>query len=206
MVETCTTACTVPSAREDAGQSGEGVVGSRPGQFFNPDEIAVDNDPSSSSYGDVYVVDSDNFRVEKFSPEGEFLLMFGGEVDKTTHANVCTAADLTAGDSCGAGVPGTGASQFYKEEPGTEAGGFKSWANYGSNSIAVGPEGNVYVGDYGRIQEFNPDGTFAGEFSLPDAEPQFVASLALDSAGNIYERSVIYTGERSCENADPRHP
>jgi hypothetical protein len=36
--------------------------------------VAVDNDPLSSSYGDVYVADSaGGGRVEKFSSSGEFL-------------------------------------------------------------------------------------------------------------------------------------
>lgn len=191
VVETCTSACVAPSAEENSVEDGEGQRGSQPGNFFNASEIAIDNDEASASYGDVYVVDADNFRIEKFSPEGQFLLMFGGEVDKTTGADVCTAADVVGGDICAAGVPGTGPSHFYKEEPGTEAGGFKEWSRDGSNSIAVGPDGTVYVGDLGRIQEFEPNGTFAGEFSLGEAEPKFVGALAIDSSGNIYERSAL---------------
>ncbi len=187
VVETCTTVCGYPSSEEDAFESGEGVANSRPGGMNYPDEIAVDQ-----STGDVYLVDERNFRVEKYDAEGHFLLMFGGEVDKTTHANVCTAADLAGGDVCEAGVTGTGASHFYKEEPQTEAGGRKSWSNAGSNSIAVGPDGTVYVGDYGRIQEFEPDGTYVGELNPGDVEPQFVTALAVDStSGNIFERSAI---------------
>jgi hypothetical protein len=196
-LETCTVVCGLPSAEENAGASGNGFGGSRPGQLDSSDEIAVDNDPSSGSYGDLYLVDQRNFRVEKFGPEGAFLLMFGGGVDKTTGADLCTAEDVNADhDTCGAGVPGTGPAHFYKEEPETQAGGFKSWANAGSNSIAVGPDGTVYIGDYGRIQEFTPAGTFAGEFVLPLAageEPQFVIALALDSAGDLFERSATYS-------------
>jgi hypothetical protein len=178
----------------------KGQAGSGPGQIDYSDEIAVDNDPASSSYGDLYVVDQRNYRVEKYGPKGEFLLMFGGEVDKgggipSNPGNICTAQYIANGDTCGAGVPGTGPSHFYREEPQTQAGGFKSWNHEGNNSIAVGPGGTVYVGDYGRIQEFNPEGEFAGEFSLPvkaGEEPQFVSALALDSAGDVYEHSQIY--------------
>jgi hypothetical protein len=41
--------------------------------------VTVDNDPLSPSYGDVYVVDWENFRVEKFGPLGEFLFSFGSQ-------------------------------------------------------------------------------------------------------------------------------
>ena len=197
VLETCTTVCIPSSTEEGTGESGNGGGGgSQPGRMTQSDEIAIDNDSAAGSeYGDVYVVDQRNFRVEKYTSDGKFLLMFGGEVDKTTGADVCTAADLVAGDNCGAGVPGTGPSHFYTEEPPTEAGGFKSWSGQASNSIAVGPGGTVYVGDYGRIQEFEPDGSFAGELVPADAEPLFVSAIAVDAAGNIYERSAILGGE-----------
>ncbi len=187
VVETCTTACGLAIGEENSFETGQGVAGSAPGQFRNNGEIAVDNDPASPSYGDVYVVDEGNYRIQKYSPSGQFLLMFGGEVDKTTGADVCTAADLAGGDICGVGVPGNGPGHFHNE-----AG--KNWGNQQNNSIAVGPTGTVYVGDYGRIQEFEPDGAFAGEFVLPDGEPLFVIALAVDPAGNIYERSANLSG------------
>ena len=186
VVETCTTVCGRPSADE-----GGEFIGSRAEQTNWSDALAIDNDPGSSSYGDVYLIDQRNYRVYKYDSEGHFLLMFGGEVDKTTDANVCTPADLAAGDECGAGVPGTGPSHFYK-------GAYpKQWEQTGDNSIAVGPGGTVYVGDYGRIQEFEPDGTYLGELALGDSEPQFVTGLAVDSSGNIFERSSTFGGLES---------
>jgi hypothetical protein len=56
-----------------------GSGGGGAGQFTSPLGTAVDSDPLSASVGDVYVVDAGNNRVEKFGPDGEFLLMFGGE-------------------------------------------------------------------------------------------------------------------------------
>jgi hypothetical protein len=44
------------------------------GALSNPQGLAVD------SAGDVYVVDMGSLRVQKFSPAGEFLLAFGGDV------------------------------------------------------------------------------------------------------------------------------
>ncbi len=50
-----------------------GVEGSGTGQFKVALGVAVD------SSGDVYVVDHDNQRVQKFSPAGQFLAAFGGD-------------------------------------------------------------------------------------------------------------------------------
>jgi hypothetical protein len=201
-LETCTTACAAESI-EEGGEAGQGT---QPGQLRWSDGIAVDNSCSQHqppltaattptcaefdpSYGDIYVVDQRNFRVEKYSPDGHFLLMIGGEVDKTTSANICTAADLAGGDLCGEGVPGMGPREFYDSEPSVfnPAG---EWSNEGNNSIAVGPDGTVYIGDYQRVQEIQPDGTFAGQLTLPDGH--FVGALAVDKAGNIFERSANY--------------
>ncbi len=160
-----------------------GLEGAGPGQLNWSDALAVDNDSSSSSYGDVYLVDQRNFRVEKFSPSGQFELMFGGEIDKGPHhpGNLCTAAYLAEGDTCGAGSPGTGHGFFEEVSKKT------SWSENGSNSIAVGPDGTVYVGDYRRVQEFEPGGAYKGELTLPGQ--QFITSLAVDAAGHVFALS-----------------
>ena len=133
-----------------------------------PSKTGVECEAFDPSYGDVFVVNARRYRIEKYSPTGELILMFGGEVDKTKvqkreeeeanpepitvtaeEEDVCTVA---SGDACGEGVAGTGPSHFYN-------GGYPlEWGGGGTsrqNSIAVGPDGTVYVGDYGRIQEFN---------------------------------------------------
>jgi hypothetical protein len=42
------------------------------GQFSSPNGIAVDNDPSSESYGDVYVADAGHDAVDKFASNGTY--------------------------------------------------------------------------------------------------------------------------------------
>lgn len=194
VLETCTTECMIASSEEGSGESGNDVgFGTQPGRFNHSKAIAIDNDPSSSSYGDVYVVDQRNFRVEKYDREGHFLLMFGGQVNKTkveegkpaAEQDLCTAGELEAGDVCGAGVPGSGPSEFAK-----------GWDQQGNNSLAVGPDGTVYVGDRGRIEEFEPSGAFSGAVTLPlggGEEPTFVNALAVDSNGDIYAHSETST-------------
>jgi DNA-binding beta-propeller fold protein YncE len=58
------------------GETGEklseiGKRGDKPGELNLPRDVSVDKD------GSLYVVDSGNFRIEKFSPEGKFISTFG---------------------------------------------------------------------------------------------------------------------------------
>ncbi len=155
-----------------------GTKGAAAGRFSRANGIAVD------SAGDVYVVDTINQRVQKFDPtagpnedEAEFLLTFGGEVNRTkteepgsteAERNLCTAA---SGDVCQAGTKGTGNGQF------------GHWAPE-SSYIAVGPNDEVYVGDENRIQRFNTGGGYVESIALPG---ETVQSLAVDpSSGNLY--------------------
>jgi hypothetical protein len=75
-LQTCGPEATPPTAGCAAGIPGDGA-----GQFgpFSAEGIAVDNDLASPSHGDIYVVDAQNSRIEKFGPAGEFLLAFGSE-------------------------------------------------------------------------------------------------------------------------------
>jgi WD40-like Beta Propeller Repeat len=173
-----------------------GIEGAGSGQFDFPEGLAVDSDPLSSSEHDVYVVDSRNLRVEKFDAEGHFLLMFGGEVDKTktelraqeekegrapkvaeAEENVCTAA---SGDVCQAGVEGTGDGQF------------SSWPSPNGGFIGVGPGGRVYVGDENRVQEFNADGAYEGQLALPGDGR--TTALAVAANGDLYVESENLAG------------
>jgi hypothetical protein len=153
-LQTCTTTCF-------PGFEGEG-----PGEFAGPQGIAID------SAGDVYVSDRRNRRVQKFNPAGEFLLMFGGGVNKgPLHpGNVCTAANLAEGDACGIGSNGTSPGEFTDLPVG--------------DALAIGPADTVYVGDKERIQKFGSNGVFGSLLPLPEAgQPK---SLDVDGAGNLY--------------------
>jgi DNA-binding beta-propeller fold protein YncE len=61
------------------------------GEFSSPSAIAVDNDPSSPSRGDVYVVDTGNDVIDKFSATGGYL----GQVTGTCAApGACLGAEI----------------------------------------------------------------------------------------------------------------
>ena len=70
--------------------------------------IVVDNS-SGPSAGDVYVTDTQRHRIQKFDPDGNFILMFGKGVNATTGGDLCTAA---SGDTCKNGVSSTASGGF----------------------------------------------------------------------------------------------
>src|ERR1700691_2660390 len=120
--------------------------------FEYPVSVAVNNDPHSPEYGDVYVLDRGHGRVQVLSTTGAFVEMFGQEVDETHPGNICTAESH---DTCQAGVQGSAPGQFSD-----------------SSSIVVDPsDGNVFVAEqvvpyeeFGeRVQEFTAEGQFVLE-------------------------------------------
>jgi len=176
--QTCTSTCF------------SGLAGTGSGEFNFPEGVAVDNDPLSESHGDLYVVDIRNLRVEKFDSTGKFLLMFGGEVNKTkdeeagateAEKDLCTSA---SSDACTSGVEGTANGQFGLRE---------------GESVAVGPDGTVYVGDVDRIEEFTPEGVYKSQVTLPDAGE--VSDLAIDQTGGLYALSTELAGVRKYDSS-----
>ena len=161
-----------------------GVSGSAAGQFAKSNQgIALD------SAGNVYVVDLLNLRVQKFSPDGGFLLMFGGDVNQgggtpTNPGNVCTAAHHANGDVCGAGSQGGAPGQF-------------GWPVLPGSYIAIDSFDRVWVGDLNRIQRFDISGTYQGEITLPG---ETVKSLATAPAGDLY---AAYNGRDDVSKLSP---
>jgi hypothetical protein len=155
------------------------AIGVGKGEFNKPSGIAVDQ-----SDGSVYVHDRTNFRIQKFDLGGNFILMFGFDVNQTlvgTGFEVCTQA---SGDVCKVGVAGNGSGQF-----GNIA--FNSSVN---PKLAVDPiSHDVFVADPAntRIQRFTSSGSFVSAFgSAGSGLGQFAASspqhIAVDAAGVVY--------------------
>ncbi len=179
-LQACGPQAVPPTTSCQAGTQGDGA-----GQFFEMrGGIAIDE------AGDVYVGDLANRRVQKFDAAGNFLLAFGGEVDKGPGhpGNVCTAAYLVDGDTCGAGVAGAG------------GGSFSASGALGGDRISVGPGNIVSVGDKGRIQSFQSNGLFESQVDLTgELAEKWVSSLDVDTSGNYYVTTASSEGNR----ADP---
>ena len=120
------------------------------GRVDNPTGTAVDPNPASSSYRDLYVADRNNFRVDKFGPSGEFLLAWGfGVADgKSRELQVC-------------GPPPAGPPPgrcFHASANTARASGAVA-----PSSLAVEPTtGDVFASDTGnaRISKYTPQGQF----------------------------------------------
>jgi DNA-binding beta-propeller fold protein YncE len=173
-----------------------GTGGAGAGQLSFSEGIAVDNDPRSPSYNDVYVIDIFNHRVQEFSPTGRFLLTFGGNVNKTAfkHKDVADedVCPVAPGDECGEADAGRGNGEFEFHVEG--------------NFITVGPNGTVYVGDRNRIEAFGADGVYQSTLTLTpkiqDAGEQGgTVAIAVDEDGDLY---VVRNGISGVQEYTPQ--
>jgi len=148
-----------------------GIAGTEAGQFNRPRGIAIGPD------GQVYVVDSDNARIQVFSPDGTFLRQWG---------SYC-AMDTGVGclDPDGDGPLALGDGQF--NEP------WGITVDGDSNGGAI----RVYVADTWnhRIQVFDGDGGFVTKWgalgqmpSASDGEQLFYGprDLVIDNQGRLF--------------------
>lgn len=121
-----------------------GGLGEASGEFIEPRGVAVTQEGV-----DVYIVDGQNARVERWSAAGAFVSAWGwGVSDGAPAFEVCQA-------TCRPGLEGGGAGEF-GERPGGVA---------VDNSLGL-THGDVYVVDQAnyRVEQFAGDGTFSATF------------------------------------------
>ena len=160
---------------------------SEPVGFSSPSSVA------GAPNGNIYVADSANQRVQELTPSGEFVLMFGREVNETkddtqgateAEKNLCTALSH---DKCKAGVQGTGAGEL--SQPG---------------SITVDPlTGNVYVEQYSDdvVMEFTGNGEFVlalgKEVNETEDNPVLKATTTQEDICTAASKDKCKAGEQS---------
>lgn len=158
------------------------------GYFSFPQNLASDD------FGNIYVTDLGNMRVQKFDNDGTFLNAWGSSGSGSgqfrspmgievfegsvfvvdSQLNRIQKFDLDGNFVTKWGEQGSGASQFLLP-----------------NGIAAGNNGTIYVVDTGnqRIQKFTQDGEYISEFGASGMEDgKFLSpkGIAIDKEENIY--------------------
>src|SRR5262245_2369157 len=137
-----------------------GVQGSQNGQFFDPTGIAIDRADN------IYVVDSQNHRVQEFDPDCQFVLSWGGwgpgrgEFDGPVGIATDASGTIYVADR--------GNNRIVKYDSNGRV--LLSWGSLGSRKgqlnwplgLAVDAQNFVYVADYhnNRVQKFDSQGRY----------------------------------------------
>lgn len=163
-----------------------GTPGSGNGQFSNPALMATDG------VGNLYVVDTGNDRIQKFTADGAFLLAWGGSGTGPSQFNAPNG--VAVGPSGAVYVTDTGNNRVSQFD--SNGAPVFQWGSFGSGNglfngpvgIAAGPEGSVYVGDSGnaRVQRFQADGAFVSSFGSGAGGFGQIAGVASGPDGSVY--------------------
>jgi len=162
----------------------------QPKWYFNyPQGIAIDGS------GNVYVADTHNDSIQKFSSNGTFLAKWGsrGSGDGQFNWPIEIAID-------GSGDVYVADNDNYRIQKFSSNGTFLvKWGSRGSGDgqfnspagIAIDGSGNVYVADAHNdsIQKFSSNGTFLakwGSSGSGDGQFNFPRAIAIDGRGNVY--------------------
>ena len=172
------------------------IVGTGSKALAGPTDVELDQ-----ASHDIYVTDPGNHRVEKFTSSGDFLFMFGKEVNKTAieesatraaEENVCPAVGHPS-DVCQAGTSSSSPGGF-------EAPTYLAVDNSGEPSA-----GDVYVADTGDnlVSKFDSSGNIvsgwgvAGQKNGSDASelPVFgpLDGVAVGGNGDLYVGGLHYS-------------
>jgi len=162
----------------------EGGRGTGKGEFDSPSGIAVD------ASGNILVADTNNGRIEKFSPTGTFLSIIGtkgsgyGQLGGPNGIAIDRAGNIYVAEASNHRVQKLAPDgTFIAEWKGPDLG------FYGPRRIAIGRDDSIYVVDQGhaRIVKFGPDGQVLmvwGSKGTGDSQFDDPTSVAVDPITN----------------------
>ncbi len=181
--------------------------GANLGQFNLPRGIARD------SAGNFYVADTQNLRIQRFDPQGNWLLAFGsrgtgdGQFSQLNDTGEGTGPGGVAVDAAGnVYVADTWNHRIQKFDSNGNFvlawGGFVNLSDatsaadpdsdskfYGPRGVAIGPSGNIYVTDTGnkRVLIFDSDGKFVSKIDSGVTPERLAQNYPYDQPGEMNE-------------------
>jgi len=157
------------------------------GQFYDPRSVAVAPD------GTVYVADTYNHRIQRFSASGAFLGTWGargsgdGQFDSPHGVAVAPDGTVYVADTLNHRIQRFSADGTFLGKWGSEGSGDGRFEY--PEGVAVAPDGTVYVADDFRIQHFSATGAFLGTWGSEgsgDGQSLYPSGIAVAPDGTIY--------------------
>ncbi|MBF0592491.1 MAG: hypothetical protein HQL02_10435 [Nitrospirae bacterium] len=161
----------------------------QPWYFSSPQGVAVDGS------GNVYVADTGNARIQKFTSDGKFIITWGsngsgdGQFQHPEGIAVDISGNVYVADRSNNRIQRFTSDGKFIAKLGSEGSGDGQfdWPE----GIAIDGSGNVYVADAGndRIQKFTSDGKFIakwGSNGVDDGQFNAPTSILLDDSDNVY--------------------
>ncbi len=163
------------------------------GKFFRPRGVGVAPD------GTVYVVDTQNHRIQKFTSQGVYQGQWGtegsgdGEFDEPTGVAVAPDGSVYVADTENSRIQKFTSEGVFVTKWGEGPGPEKAYWEccYQPRGVAVASDGIVYVGDTnpGRIMKFTPEGVVLGQWGTSGTDNgQFKSpyGVAMAPDGSVY--------------------
>jgi DNA-binding beta-propeller fold protein YncE len=194
-----------------------GGSGTGPGTFREPGGVAV------SHSGIIYAADFHNHRIQKLDADGGFVRLWGenaepgilpGRFRYPTDVALGPDGTLYVADGFNDRVQAFSADGGFLRMWGglfglNTAGSLNGWFST-VTSIAVGPQGNVFVADFynSRIQKFTPEGRFLTAFGR--GLFRFALGVAVAEDGTVYttdfgnHRVIKWSAPAASPQSEPR--
>jgi DNA-binding beta-propeller fold protein YncE len=160
------------------------------GMFKNPQDIAVDSE------GNVYVADTGNHRIQKFTSEGEFLMAWREETKRINGSEIIQSSSplaIKTGEWLAINLLDGLKIVFSRDVSEIE-----SFLNndFQPIGIALDPQDNVYVtcGFPYHINKYTSEGTLSQQWaSYGNSDKQFNAPIriARGKSGNLYVTDML---------------
>jgi sugar lactone lactonase YvrE len=174
-----------------------GSVGTEPGMFLRPRDVAVAPD------GSIYVADTDNHRIQHISPDGNVLQVWGSFGDVTTGSapggtfnqpwGIAAAPDgsVYVADTWNHRIQKFSSTGEFIQMWGYFGQAEQPEAFWGPRDVAVDSGGNFYVTDTGnkRVVVFDENGAYLAQFGEAGMGPGQLdepVGIAVDRAGMVY--------------------